>query len=300
MKALCAVDGSPYSIRGIEALGTLFGQSIQEVLLVHVMDTSLIGPVLKKGGGKNLRTPKILRSLETEGKNLLKTAHDQAARILSQKTGGPSIKIRPILAKGHPAFALIKQAEKRTPHLMILGSRGFHDIKDYLLGSVSRKVLSHAPCPVLMVKDPIQTPVRTVLAVDGSPASKRAANFVKSWLPPHSLSVHILSVVPKIQMGRGAQPYANALGEALQKQAQATTAQIRALLSKKKFKVTAKVIPGNPRTVILDSLIDRDAGLAVLGAKGLTGPERFQIGSVSEWVAAHAGCSILVVRPQPS
>ncbi|NIO07252.1 MAG: universal stress protein, partial [Deltaproteobacteria bacterium] len=37
--------------------------------------------------------------------------------------------------------------------------------------------------------------------------------------------------------------------------------------------------------------------LAVLGAKGLTGPERFQMGSVSEWVAAHAGCSILVVRP---
>ena len=39
------------------------------------------------------------------------------------------------------------------------------------MGSVSRKVLSHAPCPVFIVKDPIQTPVQVVLAVDGSTAS---------------------------------------------------------------------------------------------------------------------------------
>ncbi|MDH4195581.1 MAG: universal stress protein, partial [Nitrospirota bacterium] len=67
---------------------------------------------------------------------------------------------------------------------------------------------------------------------------------------------------------------------------------------KRKFKVTSEVVPGNPRTAILDSLVNREAGLAVLGAKGLTGPERFQMGSVSEWVAAYSGCSILVVRPQ--
>jgi nucleotide-binding universal stress UspA family protein len=70
------------------------------------------------------------------------------------------------------------------------------------------------------------------------------------------------------------------------------------LLLKKKFEVTSEVITGNPRETILDCLVNHESGLAILGAKGLTGPERFQMGSVSEWVAAYSGCSILVVRPQ--
>ena len=65
----------------------------------------------------------------------------------------------------------------------------------------------------------------------------------------------------------------------------------------KKFEVTSEVVPGNHRETILDGLVNHEASLAVLGAKGLTGPERFQMGSVSEWVAAYSGCSILVVRP---
>ena len=170
------------------------------------------------------------------------------------------------------------------------------------MGSVSRKVLSHAPCPVCIVKDPIQTPVQVVLAIDGSTASTRAANYLKSWISPDLVSVHVLSVVPQAFRGLGssarAKPYTKALRDAFQKQAQETTAHIRSLFLKRKFDVTSEVVPGNPRAAILDCLINREAGLAVLGAKGLTGPERFQMGSVSEWVAAYSGCSILVVRPQ--
>jgi len=169
------------------------------------------------------------------------------------------------------------------------------------MGSVSRKVLSHASCPVLIVKDPIQSPVQMVLAVDGSTASMRATNYLKSWISPEVGSVHVLSVVPQAHRGLGAsvraKPYTKALTEAFQKQAQETTAQVRSLLLKKKFEVISEVVTGNPRETILDCLVNHDASLAVLGAKGLTGPERFQMGSVSEWVAAYSGCSMLVVRP---
>ena len=302
MKALCAVDGSKYSMRGVEALGTLFHQHLREVILVHVMDTSLLEVGLKKEGGKTGKTKKILATLKAEGKKILKTSEAHATQVLKQKTGKGSVKVRSVLAQGHAAYAIVKEAEKRKPHLMVLGSRGFHDIKGYLMGSVSRKALSHAPCPVFIVKDPIQTPTQVVLAVDGSTASARAALYVKSWISPDSVSVHVLSVVPQALRGLGssarAKPYAKALTDALQKQAQEATARARSLLLKRKFKVTSKVVPGNPRSAILDCLVNREASLAVLGAKGLTGPERFQMGSVSEWVAAYAGCSMLVVRPQ--
>jgi nucleotide-binding universal stress UspA family protein len=302
MKALCAVDGSKFSMRAVEALGTLFHQSLREVILVHVIDTSLLESGLKKEGIKTGKAKKILTTLEVEGKKVLKTSEAHATQVFNQKAGKALVKIRSVLVKGHAAYSLVKEAEKRKPHLIVLGSRGFHDIKGYFMGSVSRKVLSHAPCPVFIVKDPIQTPVQTVLAVDGSTASTRAANYLKSWISPDSVSVHILSVVPDASRGLGSsvrtKPYTKALRDAFIKQAKDTTAHVRSLFLKRKFNVTSEVIPGNPRAAILDCLINREAGLAVLGAKGLTGPERFQMGSVSEWVAAYSGCSILVVRSQ--
>jgi nucleotide-binding universal stress UspA family protein len=289
-------------MRAVEALGTVFHQSLGEVILIHVIDTSLLESGLKKEGIKTGKTKKILSTLKAEGKKVLKTSEAHAAQVFNKKAGKKLVKIRSVLVKGHAAYSLVKEAEKRKPHLIVLGSRGFHDIKGYFMGSVSRKVLSHAPCPVFIVKDPIQAPVQTVLAVDGSTASTRAANYLKSWISPDLVSVHILSVVPDASRGLGSsvrtKPYTKALREAFVKQAQETTAHVRSLLLKRKFEVTSEVVAGNPRAAILDSLVSQEASLAVLGAKGLTGPERFQMGSVSEWVAAYSGCSILVVRPQ--
>ena len=280
----------------------MFHQSLREVILVHVIDTSLLESGLKKEGTKTGKTKKILTALEAEGKKILKASAAYANQVFTKKTGKALVKIRSILAKGHAAHAIVKEAEKREPHLVVLGSRGFHDIQGYFMGSVSRKVLSHAPCPVFIVKDPIQTPVQVVLAVDGSTASTRAANYLKSWISPDLVSVQVLSVVPRARRGLGAsrraKPYTKALTAAFQRQAQEATAQVRSLLLKKKFEVTSEIVPGNPRETILDCLVNHEASLAVLGAKGLTGPERFQMGSVSEWVAAYSGCSILVVRPK--
>ena len=301
MKALCAVDGSKFSMRAVEALRTLFHQSLREVILVHVIDTSLLESGLKKEGTKPGKTKKILTALEAEGKKILKASEDHATQVFNTKMGKVLVKIRSVLAKGHAAYAIVKEAEKREPHLVVLGSRGFHDIQGYFMGSVSRKVLSHAPCPVFIVKDPIQSPVQIVLAVDGSTASMRATNYLKSWVAPEVGSVHVLSVVPQALRGLGSsarvKPFTKALTATFQKQAQETTARIRSIFSKSKFGVTSEVVAGNPRETILDCLVNHEASLAVLGAKGLTGPERFQMGSVSEWVAAYSGCSILVVRP---
>ena len=301
MKVLCAVDGSKFSMVAIDALETVFPQSLREVILVHVIDTSLLESGLKKEGTKAGKIKKILTALEAEGKKVLKAAEAHATLVCNQQTEKALVKIRSVLVKGHAANGIVKEAEKREPHLLVLGSRGFHDIQGYFMGSVSRKVLHHAPCPVFIVKDPIQAPAQVVLAVDGSTASTHAVNFLKSWVAPDVGSVHVLSVVPQARRALGSsarvKPYTKALTAAFQKQAQEAMARARLLLLKKKFELTSEVVPGNPRETILDCLVNHEASLAVLGAKGLTGPERFQMGSVSEWVAAYSGCSMLVVRP---
>jgi nucleotide-binding universal stress UspA family protein len=53
---------------------------------------------------------------------------------------------------GDPARQLLEMAA--TADLVVVGSRGLGAVRRLLLGTVSEKVLQHAPCPVLIVKDP--------------------------------------------------------------------------------------------------------------------------------------------------
>ncbi len=53
---------------------------------------------------------------------------------------------------------------------------------------------------------------------------------------------------------------------------------------------------GDPADAILDVAEETDAGLIVVGNKGMTGAKRFLLGSVPNKVSHHAPCSVLIIR----
>jgi nucleotide-binding universal stress UspA family protein len=62
--------------------------------------------------------------------------------------------------------------------------------------------------------------------------------------------------------------------------------------------LTVEAFPrqGDPADAILDVAEEQEAGLIVVGNKGLTGAERFLLGSVPNKVSHHAPCSVLIIR----
>jgi nucleotide-binding universal stress UspA family protein len=64
--------------------------------------------------------------------------------------GGAPDWVESKLVDGDAASAL--EAEAATADLLVVGSRGRSGIASVLLGSVSRHVVDHAPCPVVVVK----------------------------------------------------------------------------------------------------------------------------------------------------
>ena len=60
--------------------------------------------------------------------------------------------------------------------------------------------------------------------------------------------------------------------------------------------VTSYAREGDPADAILDVAEERDAGLIVVGNKGMTGAKRFLLGSVPNKVSHHAPCSVLIIR----
>jgi nucleotide-binding universal stress UspA family protein len=66
------------------------------------------------------------------------------------------------------------------------------------------------------------------------------------------------------------------------------------------FKVDTAVEVGDIRETIIDSAADWGADLIVVGSHGQRGIQRFLLGSVAEFVARHAKCSVEIVRTQVS
>ena len=54
--------------------------------------------------------------------------------------------------RGDPADVILDVAEEANASLIVVGSRGMHGTKRFLLGSVPDKISHHAPCSVLIVR----------------------------------------------------------------------------------------------------------------------------------------------------
>lgn len=77
-----------------------------------------------------------------------RTALDEQVRPWRDRY--PEVPVETVVVKGRPARMLLDHAERAW--LVVVGSRGREGIQGMLLGSTSRTLLTHAPCPVAVVR----------------------------------------------------------------------------------------------------------------------------------------------------
>ena len=140
--------------------------------------------------------------------------------------------------------------------------------------------------------------MKIVLAIDDSKFSEAAAKSLADQFRPQDTEVRVLHVVEPIviseppQMSAGYYPEL----EGRLPQAREVVDRVAKTLSSAGFRVTTSVATGDARSIILENATEWHADMIVLGSHGRTGLERFFLGSVSEAVARHAPCSVLIVR----
>ena len=67
-------------------------------------------------------------------------------------------------------------------------------------------------------------------------------------------------------------------------------------LKKAALTVVSELVKGDPREILIERATSQGADTIYVGACGLSGIERFLIGSVSSAVAARGSCSVELVR----
>jgi len=142
--------------------------------------------------------------------------------------------------------------------------------------------------------------MKILLVVDGSSYSEMATGTLKALRLPSRTEVTVMTVIPEHSF-LGGITIGNVMDASAKKEIQGQKAlellegPIRELKASK-HKVEGLVQWGNPAETILRVAGERSASLVVMGAKGLTDPSQFLLGSVALAVMKHAKVSVLLVR----
>lgn len=80
--------------------------------------------------------------------------HKQVAEVAASHLREAGLVARGVMMRGDPRIVLEERARSEKADLVIVGSHGRSGIQKQFLGSVATHVVTHAPCPVLVVKTP--------------------------------------------------------------------------------------------------------------------------------------------------
>jgi nucleotide-binding universal stress UspA family protein len=206
--------------------------------------------------------------------------------------------------EGDAREAILQAAAEWPADLVVLGARGLGAVAGFLLGSVSLGVTRHAGCSVLVVKHGVPFSGGIVIGVDGSAAAAAAAAFVARLPLDPATPVQLVGIVqsptvpgttPYVLRGMVREAIAGIVKERTQALEQAITIAAEPLSTIVK-NVDHQVIVGHPAQTLLDVAARRQAGLIVVGARGLGAVKRLLLGSTSESVLRHADRPVLIVR----
>ena len=146
--------------------------------------------------------------------------------------------------------------------------------------------------------------MKILLAVDGSECSDAAVKSIASRPWPTGTVVKVYSAVelpfvPTTETWALPDSYYAELEKSQAEKAQAALDKAVQTLRETQglvFEIVTEMHVGQAQSLILDEAEKWGADLIVLGSHGYRGFKRFLLGSVSQAVAAHAKCSVEIVR----
>lgn len=276
-------DGSGWSAAAVRWAAREAHRRAAPMRIVMAYDTGWPGP---------------RRTASTESREI---GNDRAeamvkAAALQVREAAPSVAVRHEAVAGEPSAALLDAA--RHAAMLVVGNRGRGGFASLMLGSVSEKVATHAPCSVVVVRgQPDVSDGPVVVGVNGSPSSTDVLGTAFEFAAEHNCRVlavrayeplsppwgpDVEPIVPDAQEREAAER--EALGESLAPwREKYPTVEVEAL-----------VAHGNAARVLVGA--SHTAQLVVVGSRGHGSVTGTLLSSVGLQLLRHADCPVLIAR----
>ncbi|WP_135827894.1 universal stress protein [Halorussus halobius] len=233
----------------------------------------------------------VVDALEREGEEIVESTAETARRR--------GVDVRTEVVQGDPASAIAEYAAERGMDLVAMPTHGRSTIGEYVLGSVTERVVRLAEVPVLTVRTRGEArtafPYESVLvATDGSEAARAATDRGVELAAALDAAVQAVSVVDDASLGPDVRSEAASRkldGDATEAASAAADRAREAGVED----VAETVRHGDVHGEILAAVEETDADAVVLGTSGRGGVDRVLLGSVAERVVRTSPVPVLTV-----
>lgn len=306
MKIVIGYDGSKAANAALKDLANSGLPPVAQVRMIHAVPPLLpLDSLAPVESGVTWYAEAYRAAVENE-KSILASALRQTREAAELVKGiFPEWTVKSEVCVDVPAHAILEAAEKWNADLIIAGLNGWNVLSKLMLGSVADRILNHAHCTVRLGKGTRQIkphPPRLLIAYDGSAHADAAIRETASRTWPKGTQARVLAVSEfQLRMGDITLALNKTLGRKhagspwpmMERKLEAAAH----MLEKAGIAAQPVLIIDEPRRAILSQARKFKADTIVMGTHGLTGMQRFLLGSVAASVAAHSPCTVEVVRP---
>ncbi len=138
-KILIATDGSEYTKNAVEYGIDLAKNTEAKLYAIYVIDTAAFASIPMDAAWESMY-------------ELLKQEGDEATKYVADRAESEGLSVERLTIEGHPAEEIIKNADKNSVNLIVMGTLGKSGLDRFLLGSVAEKVVRISKIPVLVVR----------------------------------------------------------------------------------------------------------------------------------------------------
>lgn len=279
------VDGSPESHAAVRWAAQEAVLRRRPVTLLHVVAPIVVTWPIE---------PVITGFYEWQEDNATEVLKQSQETLHSEVEGSPSPEVH--LELRHDGIMTELSSASESADMIVVGSRGLGPVGGAVLGSVSRALLHHARCPVIVAREGVvkrtDRNLPVLLGIDGSPASEAATAFAfeeASRRGVELVALHAWSdvaVFPVLGMDWHTyeQQGHEVLGERLAGWQEAYP----------DVRISRRIVCDKPARWLIDE--SKHAQLVVVGSRGRGGISSMLLGSVSTAVAESATTPVAVVR----
>ena len=276
---IVGVDGSPESIAALKWAAN-FVPAESRLIAVRAWDFPVWSAFPSPMGGYPV--PPV-EEMESQARRELATAVELVDRDVETE-----------ILRGEPAATLAHRAG--PDDLIVVGTRGYGAIRDWLMASVSCGCAANAPCPVIVVPSDAEPAMtrRVTVGIDGSENSHRAVRWVLENLPD-ATPVKVVTAwdTPVLYGYDPMVPDSAAYEEAAVKRLE-TVCDDLAGSGLDCERLETVTVRGDARTVL--SHESENADMLVVGSHGHGGILHLVMGSVAASLVHHPNCPLVVVR----
>lgn len=144
-RILVPIDFSENSERTVSYAAKFASRYEATIQLLHVFQIPdyVITPFARRKNPEQVKT--LVQSAEQEAREHLAS--------VEQRLSDRGMKVESYLRVGAPFDEIVQMANHFNVDLIIIGSHGCSRLTRLLVGSTAERVVEHAPCPVLVVKE---------------------------------------------------------------------------------------------------------------------------------------------------